>query len=159
MATLPDVIGMKIPTSMHLKYPSPSHHPLNPALLMCPMAWRHAPSFRLWLKRLGAKHQKDGNMEAVHAFNVATIGGVVGQVKMGKWWGIIDHSVGPLWITICNIQELEYESEDNFSISCCMWSCQIAVYLLLQLLLDSSLHKIQVTQQLKSNLGNISLWY
>ena len=63
---------------------------------------------------------KDGDMEAVRAFDVATIGGVVGRVKMGKWWGIVDRSVGPLRITICDIQEPEYESEDNFSISCCL---------------------------------------
>jgi len=59
-------------------------------------------------------------MEAVHAFDVETISGAIGQVKMGKWWGIIDQSFGPQQITICNIQEPEYESEDNFSISCCM---------------------------------------
>ena len=63
---------------------------------------------------------KDRDMEAVCAFDVETIGGVIGQVKTGKWWGIINRCFGPQQITICDIQELEYESEDNFSISCCM---------------------------------------
>ena len=61
---------------------------------------------------------KDGDMEAVRAFSVATINCVIGRVKIGKWWGIVDRSFGPLQITICNIQEPEYESEDNFSILC-----------------------------------------
>jgi hypothetical protein len=56
----------------------------------------------------------------VHAFSVATIDCVIGHVKMEKWWGIIDRSFGPPQITIYDIQELEYESEDNFSISCGM---------------------------------------
>ena len=45
---------------------------------------------------------------------------VIGCVKMGKWWEMVDHSTGPLQINICDIQEPEYESEDNFSISCGM---------------------------------------
>ena len=63
---------------------------------------------------------KDGDMEAVRAFSVATIDCAVGRVRMGNWWGIIDRSFGPLRITIYDIQEPEYESEDNFSISCGM---------------------------------------
>jgi hypothetical protein len=61
---------------------------------------------------------KDGDIEAVRAFNVGTINCVIGRVKMGKWWGIIDRSFGPLRINIYDLQEPEYESEDNFSISC-----------------------------------------
>ena len=61
---------------------------------------------------------KNSDMEVVCAFNVATINCVIGQVKTRKWWGIVDHSAGPPPITICDIQEPEYESEDSFSISC-----------------------------------------
>ena len=50
--------------------------------------------------------------------NVVTINCVISWVKTGKWWGIVDHSAGPPQITICDIQEPEYESEDSFSISC-----------------------------------------
>ena len=45
---------------------------------------------------------------------------VIGHVKMGKWWGMVDRSIRPLQINICDIQEPEYKSEDNFSISCGM---------------------------------------
>ena len=45
---------------------------------------------------------------------------VIDCVKMGKWWGMVDRSIGPLQINIRDIQEPEYESEDNFSISCGM---------------------------------------
>jgi hypothetical protein len=41
---------------------------------------------------------------------------VIGCVKMGKWWGVIDQGFGPLWVNIYDLQEPEYESEDNFSI-------------------------------------------
>ena len=57
-------------------------------------------------------------MGSVRAFSVATIDCVIGRVKMGKWWGIVDRSMGPLRINIYDIQEPEYESEDDFSISC-----------------------------------------
>ena len=63
---------------------------------------------------------KDGDMEAVRAFSVDTIDCVVGRVKIGKWWGIVDRSLGPLWISVYDIQEPEYESEDNLSISYCL---------------------------------------
>ena len=45
---------------------------------------------------------------------------VTGRVKMGKWLGMVDRSIGPLQINIYDIQEPEYELEDNFSISCGM---------------------------------------
>jgi len=45
---------------------------------------------------------------------------MIGCVKMEKWWAIVNHSIGPLWITIYDIQELEYKSEDDFSILCGM---------------------------------------
>ena len=61
---------------------------------------------------------KDGDIEAIRAFSVETIDCVVGRVKFGKSWGIVDRSFGPPRITICDMQEPEYESEDNFSISC-----------------------------------------
>ena len=63
---------------------------------------------------------KDGDMGAVRAFSVATIDCVIGCVKMWNWWGILDRSSGPLRITIYDIQEPEYESEDSLSISCGM---------------------------------------
>ena len=63
---------------------------------------------------------KNGDMEAVCAFSVATTDYVSGHVKMGKWCGIIDHSIRPQQINTYYIQELEYESEDNFSILCGM---------------------------------------
>ena len=63
---------------------------------------------------------KDGDMGVVRAFSVVTIDCAIGCVKMGKWWGIIDCSIRPQRINICDIHEPEYESEDNFSISCGM---------------------------------------
>jgi len=63
---------------------------------------------------------KDSDMGSDHAFSVATIDCVIGRVKMGKWWGIVDRSMGPLRINIYDIQEPEYELEDDFSISCGM---------------------------------------
>ena len=59
---------------------------------------------------------KNGDMEAVRAFSVATVDCVIGRVKMGKRWGIIDCGIGPQQINIYDIHEPEYESEDNFSI-------------------------------------------
>jgi len=61
---------------------------------------------------------KDSDMGSVCAFSVATIDCVIGRVKMGKWWGIVNRSIGPLRINIYDIQEPEYESEDDFSFSC-----------------------------------------
>ena len=52
-----DVIRMKTHTSMNPRYLSHTHHPLNPALLACPVTQGHALSFRL-LKRLTAKGQR-----------------------------------------------------------------------------------------------------
>ena len=46
---------------------------------------------------------KNGDMGAVCAFSMATIDCVIGRVKMGKWWGIVDRSIGPLWIKFCDI--------------------------------------------------------
>ena len=70
---------------------------------------------------------KDGNMEAVHAFSMGMINCVIGHMKMGKQWGIIDQSFRPLQINIYDLQVLEYESEDNLSISCSMqiWSSKL----------------------------------
>jgi hypothetical protein len=56
---------------------------------------------------------KDGDIEAVRAFDVATIDCAVGCVRLGKWWGIINCSFGPLRINIYDIQEPEYELEDG----------------------------------------------
>ena len=57
---------------------------------------------------------KDGDMGVVCVFSMATINCVIGHMKMGKWWGIVNHSFGPQQIIICDIQEPEWESEDNF---------------------------------------------
>jgi hypothetical protein len=56
----------------------------------------------------------DGDMEGIRAFSVATIDCAIGRVKMGKWWGIVDRSMGPQRLTISDIREPEYESEDGF---------------------------------------------
>ena len=48
-------------------------------------------------------------MEVVCAFSMVTIDCVVGHVKMGNWWGIVNRSLGPLQIMIYDIQEPEYE--------------------------------------------------
>ena len=59
---------------------------------------------------------KNGDMEAVRAFSVATIDCVSGRMNMGRWCGIIDHSIRPQQINIYDIQEPEYKLEDNLDL-------------------------------------------
>lgn len=51
-------------------------------------------------------------MEHVRAFDVATIDCVIGRVKVGKRWGIIDRSYGSQRVAMQGMWEPEYESED-----------------------------------------------
>jgi len=52
-------------------------------------------------------------MELVCAFDIVTIDCVVGQVKVGDRWGIIDHSLGSERTVMHGMWEPEYESEDE----------------------------------------------
>ena len=52
-------------------------------------------------------------MELVHAFDIATIDCVVGQIRVGDRWGIIDRSFGLERAVMHGMWEPEYESEDN----------------------------------------------
>ena len=51
-------------------------------------------------------------MEIVRAFNIVTIDCVVGRIKVGDCWGIIDRSFGSERAVIHGMSEPEYESED-----------------------------------------------
>jgi hypothetical protein len=52
-------------------------------------------------------------MELVRAFDIATIDCVVGRVKVGNRWGIVDRSLGSERAVMHGIWEPEYESEDE----------------------------------------------
>ena len=52
-------------------------------------------------------------MELVRAFDVVTIDCVIGQVKVGDRWGIIDRSLGSERAVMHGMWEPEYESEDE----------------------------------------------
>ena len=51
-------------------------------------------------------------MGKVRAFDITTIDCVIGRVKVGNHWGIIDRSLGSQ-CTIHGLWEPEYESEDD----------------------------------------------
>ena len=53
------------------------------------------------------------DLETVHAFDITTIDSVIGQVKVGNRWGIIDQSYGLQHAVINGMWEPEYESEDD----------------------------------------------
>ena len=53
------------------------------------------------------------DMETVRAFDIATIDCVVGRVKVGNRWGIIDRSLGSQCVMMHGMWEPDYESEDN----------------------------------------------
>jgi hypothetical protein len=52
-------------------------------------------------------------MELVRAFDVVTIDCVIGRVKVGDRWGIIDRSLGSERAVMHGMWEPEYESEDE----------------------------------------------
>ena len=52
-------------------------------------------------------------MELVRPFGVVTIDCVVGRVKVGNRWGIIDRSLGSERAVMHGMWEPEYESEDE----------------------------------------------
>ena len=52
-------------------------------------------------------------METVRAFSVTTIDCVIGQIKVGNRWGIIDRSYGSQRAMMHELWEPEYESEDD----------------------------------------------
>ena len=51
-------------------------------------------------------------MENVRAFDVATIDCVIGRIKVGNRWGIIDRSYGSQRVEMQGMWQPEYESED-----------------------------------------------
>ena len=53
------------------------------------------------------------DLRTVRAFDVATIECVVGRVKVGNRWGIIDRSFGMQRTVIHGMWRPEYESEDE----------------------------------------------
>jgi hypothetical protein len=53
------------------------------------------------------------DMEIVRAFDIATIDCVVGRIKIGDRWGIIDRSFGSERAVMHGMWEPEYESEDD----------------------------------------------
>ena len=55
------------------------------------------------------------DMETVRAFDIATIDCVVGRIKVGDRWGIIDRSYGSQRAVMHGLWEPEYESEDDNS--------------------------------------------
>ena len=56
---------------------------------------------------------KDGDLGGIRALDVATIESVVGRVRVGKKWGIIDRSYGFQQAIMHGMEEVEYESEDD----------------------------------------------
>ena len=52
-------------------------------------------------------------MGTVQASDIATIDCVVGQVKVGNRWGIIDQSFGSQCVAMHGMWAPEYESEDG----------------------------------------------
>ena len=52
-------------------------------------------------------------MAQVRAFDIATIDCVVGRIKVGNHWGIIDQSFGSEHAVMHGMWEPEYESEDE----------------------------------------------
>lgn len=56
---------------------------------------------------------KDMDMELVRVFNIATIDCVVGQVKVGSHWGIINRTFGLQCAVIHSMWELECKLEDK----------------------------------------------
>jgi len=52
-------------------------------------------------------------MEVVCAFDIETIDCVVGQIKIGDHWGIIDRSFGSERTVMHGMWEPKYESEDK----------------------------------------------
>ena len=52
-------------------------------------------------------------METVRAFSVTTIDCVIGRIKVGNRWGIIDRSYGSQRAMMHELWEPEYESEDD----------------------------------------------
>lgn len=52
-------------------------------------------------------------LETVRAFNITTIDCVIGRIKVGDRWGIIDRSYGSQRAVMHGMWEPEYESEDE----------------------------------------------
>ena len=53
------------------------------------------------------------DMETVRAFDTTTIDCVIGRIKVGDRWGIIDRSFGSERAVMHGMWEPEYESEDD----------------------------------------------
>ena len=53
------------------------------------------------------------DMETVQAFDITTIDSVIGRIKVGNRWGIIDQSYGLQRAVMHGLWEPEYESEDD----------------------------------------------
>ena len=52
-------------------------------------------------------------MEFVHAFDISTLDCIIGRVKVGNRWGIIDQSFGSECAVMHSMWEPAYESEDE----------------------------------------------
>ena len=52
-------------------------------------------------------------MEVVHAFDIATIDCVVGQIRIDGCWGVINRSFGSECAVMHGMWEPEYKSEDK----------------------------------------------
>jgi len=52
-------------------------------------------------------------MENVCAFDLSTLDCIIGQVKVGNWWGVIDQSFRSEHAVMHSMWEPEYESEDK----------------------------------------------
>ena len=52
-------------------------------------------------------------METVRAFDIATIDCVIGRIKVGDRWGIVDRSYGSQRAVMHGLLEPEYESEED----------------------------------------------
>ena len=70
---------------------------------LCKTNGKDASLMPVWYQEMGT----------VRAFDIATIDCVVGRVKVGNRWGIIDRSFGSQRVAMHGMWAPEYESEDG----------------------------------------------
>ena len=95
-------IRVTLPAKPHLKTDCKSTAILA-LVMLCKTNGEDASRVPVWYHK----------MELVCAFDVVTIDCVIGQVKVGNRWGIIDRSLGSECAVMHGMWELEYESEDE----------------------------------------------
>jgi len=93
-------IHVTLPAKPHLK----TNHKLTAILALVTLCKTNGED----VSRVPVWYHK---MELVCAFDVVTIDCVVGQVKVGDHWGIIDRSLGSEHTVMHGMWEPEYESE------------------------------------------------